>query len=183
MSFFVTRPPRPVPATCETSTPCSAAMRATTGETKRAPLPAPSGPGPAGSVAAEGSAGGSGSAAGVASASGSGAATGSGGSAGSALGAAAGAVAPSGAIRASFVPTATVSPSGTRICCTTPLAGLGTSVSTLSVEISRRVSSASMDSPSALAHFVIVPSETETPIWGMTTSTSVSVAISTRPAP
>jgi hypothetical protein len=34
MSFFVTRPPRPVPGTLETSTPCSAAIRATTGETK-----------------------------------------------------------------------------------------------------------------------------------------------------
>jgi len=33
MSFFVTRPPRPVPSTCETSTPCSDAIRATTGET------------------------------------------------------------------------------------------------------------------------------------------------------
>ena len=33
MSFFVTRPPRPVPETCDGSTPCSDAMRATTGET------------------------------------------------------------------------------------------------------------------------------------------------------
>jgi hypothetical protein len=31
-----------------------------------------------------------------------------------------------------------------------------------------------------LSHFVIVPSETETPIWGITTSTAVSVA--TRPS-
>ena len=91
--------------------------------------------------------------------------------------------APSGAITAIFVPTGTVSPSCTRICWTTPVAGLGTSVSTLSVEISRRVSSASMASPSDFDHFVIVPSDTETPIWGMTTSTSVPVAISTRRAP
>jgi hypothetical protein len=27
-----------------------------------------------------------------------------------------------------------------------------------------------------LSHFVIVPSETETPIWGMTTSTALVVA-------
>ena len=51
-----------------------------------------------------------------------------------------------------------------------PSPGLGTSVSTLSVEISSSGSSASICSPSCLSHFVIVPSETETPIWGMTTS-------------
>ena len=34
MSFFVTRPPRPGARDAATSTPCSAAMRATTGETK-----------------------------------------------------------------------------------------------------------------------------------------------------
>ena len=45
-----------------------------------------------------------------------------------------------------------------------PVAGLGTSVSTLSVEISSRVSSASICSPTCFDHFVIVPSETETPI-------------------
>ena len=33
MSFLVTRPPRPVPCTWPTSTPCSEAIRATTGET------------------------------------------------------------------------------------------------------------------------------------------------------
>ena len=58
-------------------------------------------------------------------------------------------------------------------------AGLGTSVSTLSVEISSSDSSASIGSPSCLSHFVIVPSETETPIWGMTTSIADVVAIST----
>ena len=39
MSFFVTRPPRPVPGTAAGSTSCSAAMRATTGETNVRPLP------------------------------------------------------------------------------------------------------------------------------------------------
>ena len=58
---------------------------------------------------------------------------------------------------ASFVPTSTVSPSWTRIWVTIPLAGLGTSVSTLSVEISSNDSSASICSPSLLSHFVIVP--------------------------
>ena len=77
--------------------------------------------------------------------------------------------------RASFVPTSTVSPSWTRIWVD-PLAGLGTSVSTLSVEISSSDSSASICSPSCLSHFVIVPSETETPIWGITTSTASVVA-------
>jgi hypothetical protein len=40
MSFFVTRPPAPVPGTADGSTPCSAAMRATTGDTKLFPFPA-----------------------------------------------------------------------------------------------------------------------------------------------
>ena len=75
------------------------------------------------------------------------------------------------------VPTSTVSPSCARIFWSTPDAGLGTSVSTLSVEISSSDSSASIVSPGCFSHFVIVPSETETPIWGITTSTAVLVAI------
>jgi len=90
---------------------------------------------------------------------------------------------PSGAITASVVPTSTVSPSWTRIFWTIPLPGLGTSVSTLSVEISSSGSSASIASPSLRSHFVTVPSDTETPICGMTTSIAVPVAISTPPAP
>jgi hypothetical protein len=76
---------------------------------------------------------------------------------------------------ASTVPTSTVSPSATKICVTTPSAGLGTSVSTLSVEISSSGSSRPMASPTSLSHLVIVPSETETPIWGITTSVCVPV--------
>ena len=38
MSFFVTRPPVPVPGTVDGSTPCSAAMRATTGDTNVLPF-------------------------------------------------------------------------------------------------------------------------------------------------
>ena len=64
-----------------------------------------------------------------------------------------------------------------------PEPGLGTSVSTLSVEISSSDSSASIVSPSCLSHLVIVPSETETPIWGMTTSIADVVAISTPQPP
>ena len=57
-----------------------------------------------------------------------------------------------------------------------PVPGLGTSVSTLSVEISSRVSSAWTASPSRFSHRVTVPSETDTPICGMTTSIAVPVA-------
>src|SRR6476659_5775234 len=39
MSFFVTRPPEPVPGTWDGSTPCSDAIRATTGDTNAFPLP------------------------------------------------------------------------------------------------------------------------------------------------
>src|SRR5438874_12541939 len=39
MSFFVTRPPEPVPGTWDGSTPCSDAIRATTGDTNALPFP------------------------------------------------------------------------------------------------------------------------------------------------
>src|SRR4029453_10489199 len=58
MSFFVTRPPRPVPETWLTSTPCSEAMRATTGETNvfsPAPSPSATGAGASGGAAGGGS--------------------------------------------------------------------------------------------------------------------------------
>ena len=151
MSFLVTRPPWPVPGTEPTSTPCSAAMRATTGETNVLPLPLTSArrgraarrqPGQASRRSTR-----------------------------RRRLAAASAVARlrrrrlrrglrlgccrrpprlRGAITASFVPTSTVSPSWTRIFWTTPVPGLGTSVSTLSVEISSSGSSASIASPSLL---------------------------------
>ena len=60
-----------------------------------------------------------------------------------------------------------------------PSIGAGTSASTLSVEISTSVSSAATESPSALCHSSTVPSLTESPIAGMTTSTVVSIAIGT----
>ena len=186
MSFLVTRPPRPVPWIWPTSTLCSDAIRATTGETKlrssaAAAVRCRSGSGAdvaagAGAAAASccGASDGVSTSASAAASDWSAASwvAGSGGDS-----SCAGAAAPE-PITASLVPTSTVSPSWTRICWTTPLPGLGTSVSTLSVEISSSGSSAATSSPSCLSHFVIVPSETETPIWGITTSTAVSVAMS-----
>ncbi len=66
-------------------------------------------------------------------------------------------------ITANFVPTDTVSPSGTRISVTVPVTGDGTSESTLSVETSNRTSSSSIASPTCLCHFVMVPSVTVSP--------------------
>src|SRR5919205_767818 len=51
MSFFVTRPPAPVPATWLGSTPCSDAIRATTGETNALPLPLAAGAAAGGAAA------------------------------------------------------------------------------------------------------------------------------------
>ncbi len=74
----------------------------------------------------------------------------------------------------------TVSPSAACSFMTVPAIGAGTSASTLSVEISTSVSSAVTESPSALCHSRTVPSLTESPIAGMTTSTVVaSIAIGT----
>jgi hypothetical protein len=184
MSFFVTRPLWPVPGTDATSTPCSAAIRATTGETKDLPFSLAS-PAATGIGAGEGPAvGGEGAAtgAGVSALDGASAAAAASAVAGSGCGSgsAGEGSAPSGAISASFVPTSTVSPSWTKIFATTPVPGLGTSVSTLSVEISSSAWSASIVSPSLRSHLTIVPSETETPICGITTSIIVPVAISRR---
>ena len=48
-------------------------------------------------------------------------------------------------------------------------------MSILSVEIEQMISSRSTQSPGSFFHSAIVPSTTETPIWGIVTSTSVSV--------
>src|SRR3954465_9690193 len=80
-------------------------------------------------------------------------------------------------IRASTTPTSTVLPTSTRISVTRPVAGAGTSVSTLSVEISTTVSSASTQSPTRFFHSTIVPSATDTPIWGIVTSASVELPL------
>src|SRR5580765_297399 len=78
-------------------------------------------------------------------------------------------------IRASTSPTGTVTPTSTRISVTRPLTGDGISVSILSVEISTIVSSRSIQSPGFFFQSAIVPSATETPIWGIVTSTLVLV--------
>src|SRR5947209_2485269 len=76
------------------------------------------------------------------------------------------------AMRARTVPTATVSPTATSTSLTTPAAGAGTSLSILSVEISHTVWSAATGSPTPTFHSTTVPSATDTPIWGIVTSTS-----------
>ena len=80
-------------------------------------------------------------------------------------------------ISARTCPTVTVSPSATWILAIVPAAGAGTSASTLSVEISTMVSSAATGSPSLLCHSSTVPSVTDSPIWGITTSMVVPTAI------
>ena len=75
-------------------------------------------------------------------------------------------------IRARTWPTSTTSPSPARISVTTPATGAGTSESTLSVEISKRISSTSTGSPTCLNQRMIVPSVTVSPNWGMVTSTT-----------
>ena len=78
---------------------------------------------------------------------------------------------------ASSVPTWTVSPSGTLICRIFPATGEGTSVSTLSVEISKRGSSRSTDSPSCFSHLVMVPSTTVSPSCGIVTGVATSILL------
>jgi hypothetical protein len=73
---------------------------------------------------------------------------------------------------ASTVPTAAVSPSAMRISASTPLVGAGTSESTLSVDTSKRGSSARIGSPGCFSQRVIVPSVTVSPSWGIVTSTA-----------
>ncbi len=186
-SLRVMRPPSPVPATRLRSMPCSEARRRTTGEsTPRRGTPGLAsgrgcGPGAAadGSEAEEetgtGSAGATTGSAGATTGSAgasSGSAGASSGSAGTCSGAGVG-TSSAAAITASGVPTVTVSPSATRISCTTPAAGDGTSASTLSVEISRSTSSASMESPGCLAHLRMVPSVMVSPSCGIVTVTAI----------
>ncbi len=73
-------------------------------------------------------------------------------------------------MRASTVPTSTVSPSGTRISVSVPDTGQGTSESTLSVDTSKSGSSSATLSPTCLNHWVMVPSVTVSPSWGISMS-------------
>ncbi len=144
-SPFVMRPLGPLPDTLARFTPSTAAARAATGETF---IPSRAWPFGAASVA------------------------------GSAAGAPpfvvlvllACASSPT-AIRAITWPTVTVSPSSTKISVTVPLAGDGSSTSTLSVEISTIVSSTLICAPTLACHSRIVPSVTDSPAAGVTTST------------
>src|SRR4051794_27873413 len=82
---------------------------------------------------------------------------------------------------ASSLPTSAVSSSPTTMRDSTPAAGDGISVSTLSVETSSSGSSASTRSPSCLSQRVTVPSVTLSPSRGMVTDTGI-VLNSLRPA-
>src|SRR4051794_14584082 len=73
-------------------------------------------------------------------------------------------------ITATMLLTGTVSPSCARISESTPAPGDGISASTLSVEISNSGSSRSTLSPTFLIQRTIVPSATDSPICGITTS-------------
>ena len=73
-------------------------------------------------------------------------------------------------ILAITLPTSITSLGSANISSITPEAGEGISESTLSVPISKRVSSFSIDSPTFLYHSSIVPSVILSPIFGITTS-------------
>ena len=74
---------------------------------------------------------------------------------------------------ASSLPTSAVSSSPTTIRLSTPAAGDGISVSTLSVDTSSSGSSTSTVSPSCLSQRVTVPSVTLSPSRGMVTDTGM----------
>src|SRR5205807_4506790 len=73
-------------------------------------------------------------------------------------------------IRAITCPTVTVSPYAARISVIVPDAGAGSSISTLSVEISTTVSPSLTASPTFTDHSKIVPSVTDSPPVGVTMS-------------
>src|SRR5436305_11698032 len=173
-SALVMRPPAPVPALVVRSIPRSRGSLRTIGDSKfeRGPR---SGIEAAGSACAAACCGG-------AAAAGSPACGGGEAGAGAATGAAAPGddaplpVAPEpSSISITAVPTGTVVPSATKSFVTVPATGEGTSVSTLSVEISNSGSSALTWSPSFFSHFKIVPSTIVSPscgIWIDVTTTS-----------
>src|SRR6202030_1306834 len=74
------------------------------------------------------------------------------------------------AITATMAPTGAASPAGTRISASTPVVVEGTSIETLSVSISNRLSPGLTCSPAALNHLVILPSATVSPSCGIRTS-------------
>src|SRR4029450_6690225 len=74
------------------------------------------------------------------------------------------------AITATTAPTGATAPAGTRISASTPAVVDGTSIDTLSVSISNRLSPGLTASPAALNHCVILPSATVSPSCGISTS-------------
>src|SRR5581483_10683892 len=72
---------------------------------------------------------------------------------------------------ATTAPTGATSPALTRISASTPAAVDGTSIDTLSVSISNRLSPGFTASPADLNHFVILPSATVSPSCGIRMST------------
>ena len=77
---------------------------------------------------------------------------------------------PSPAITATTAPTSAVSPVCTLISVSVPVVIDGTSIDTLSVSISNRLSPGFTASPADLNHFVILPSATVSPSCGIKTS-------------
>src|ERR1700719_1118171 len=71
---------------------------------------------------------------------------------------------------ATIAPTGATSPATTRISASTPVVVEGTSIETLSVSISNRLSPGLIASPADLNHFVILPSATVSPSCGISTS-------------
>src|SRR5262249_33910861 len=84
-----------------------------------------------------------------------------------------GAAAAPSAITATTAPTGATAPAGTRISASTPAVVEGTSIDTLSVSISNRLSPGLMVSPAALNHCVILASATVSPSCGISTSMAV----------
>src|SRR5262249_46216518 len=84
---------------------------------------------------------------------------------------------PGPAITATTAPTGATSPTPIRISASTPVSVEGTSIDTLSVSISNRLSPGFTASPADLNHFVILPSATVSPSCGISTS-----IVCTRPA-
>src|SRR5919112_5612460 len=175
MSFLVTRPPVPVPGISAISTPCSSAIRRTTGEerVRRSVSASSISPRPLPSLSARGATARCLSvscAAGWASVPEAGnSSVGESAATFSCGGASAAGESPSSATSAISVPTSTVEPSETRNFWIVPATGEGNSALTLSVSTSARGSSISTSSPSDLSQRVIVPSVTLSPSCGIVT--------------